>query len=91
MAEQEAKRVCFNCKHWVMEPGAADGKHLALAREMVSQNEFKKVPLVYGKCQAVFTGTDSNQSHYDSGSTSWDNCFAVDLEGNQLFKAVPKE
>ncbi len=82
------RRICFNCRHWAIEPGALDEKHRVISRNLASE-EKEVPPEMYGKCKAVFFNKDGQQIEFDMGTLAPTNCIAVDDDKNTLFEPVP--
>lgn len=73
------EQICFNCKHWALEPGALDKKHRIIAKRMAGESA--SVPAdMYGKCKAADP---------PRGSLAPTPCFVYDERGNKAFEPVP--
>jgi hypothetical protein len=84
----EIPKICFNCEHWNMDPGAINRKQrmiIGLASQM------RSIPVTYGKCKATVINEKGVPESYDFGTPSSYKCDVFDRDGYELFSPVPED
>ncbi len=93
----ESERMCFNCKHWEIDPSALDKRHQILAKmlaSVVSSDENNRAVLaMYGQCKATYldeNGQDAPGTMFNIGMMGGFKCECKDSQGKLLFEPVPE-
>jgi hypothetical protein len=70
---------CGNCAYFVPEP------NVRIPFRLKSELENSGVPVVYGRCQAIYVDKDNHTVKFNRSTLSSSRCLVADDSGNKLF------
>lgn len=84
------RSICFNCKHWAVEPGVLGQRKRIIAKKMAGEKV--EVPAAtYGHCTVAYEYVGDNKIELKKGTLASTPCSVNDDNGNVLFELVPED